>query len=113
MLDASDIREFSARGSALAQDIHHAEVSIAGAAPVAAIVTEPRRESMLVAGASMEEGELIVRIRKANLATKPAEHVSLRWRRPGETAYRPPQWRISVVTEPSIDDVWHLRCVPF
>ena len=55
-MDPAAIRTFSARGSALAAEMHAAQVSINGAAAIAAIITDARRESMLVPGATMDEG---------------------------------------------------------
>jgi hypothetical protein len=112
MLDPAAIATFADRATAVSEAMHPAEVSINGAAPIAAIITEPRRETMLPDGGGMDEGELIVRIRKTTLPTPPAEQLKLRWRRPGTTAYRNPTWRISIVSAPDLTPVWHLRCIP-
>jgi hypothetical protein len=110
-MDLASVREFSERGEAVGRVLNGAVVEIGGAV-VAATVPDPRRELMTMEGGSVDEGDLVVRILKSDLQTRPAEQQTLRWRRPGETGWRSPRWRVTSVRDPEMDVVWVMRCIP-
>jgi len=113
MLDPTAIADFSARATAIGEAMHAAEVRFNLTGTVyPATITEPRRESLLPDGGQIQEGELVARIRKAALATAPAEQIILEWRRPGTTTWNPIRWRINTVSAPDLTPVWLIRCIP-
>jgi hypothetical protein len=107
------VRSFSRRGDLVGQALHEAHVLIGAATtPILASVPDPRRETLAMEGGSADEGELIVRILKTTLTTRPAEQQKLRWKRVAESTYRTPTWRILTVRDSTLDAAWHIRCIP-
>jgi hypothetical protein len=112
-LTVDDYQEFSTRAAAVGRAMCPALVRLGGAgSEIPATVAEPERMAALVAGGEVEEGELVARILKADLATRPAENQVLEWKRPGETTLRPVRWWVSNVKDHPHDVEWVLTCIP-
>jgi hypothetical protein len=107
------VQNFSRRGDQLGKSLMPAVVRIgASATEIPAILPDPRRETLAIDGGSADDGELVVRILKADLATRPAEQQRLIWKRPTESTFRTPAWRILTVRDSSLDAAWSIRCIP-
>ena len=112
-MNAAAIRSFAEKSAAAGEALWLASVSIAGADAIDASITDPRGMASLVPGGEIDQGELMVRIRKTLLPDRPALHLKLQWKRPEEATYRVKVWQIEEVTSHDCDAVWLLKCQPW
>jgi hypothetical protein len=112
-MDPAALLAFSAKSAAAGEALWQATVRLDGGTSIAAAITDPRGTPSLIPGGEIEQGELIVRVRKAVLPERPALQRPLQWKRPTETAWRPEKWRIAEVTGNECDAVWIIKCEPW
>lgn len=110
-VNLASVQAFSTRAAAVGRALCPARILLSGVEYDAAI-PEPRREADLDPGGEIETGELICRLALAAHPATPAEHIPLRWKRPGETDWRPTIWVIRDVRRHPIDVEWVLTCTP-
>jgi hypothetical protein len=112
-LTLEDYQEFSGRAAAVGRAMCPAELRLGGTgSTIPATIAEPQRLGVLVDGGGIDEGELIARILKADLSTRPAEQIILEWRRPGATTWQPTRWWVANVKDHPHEVEWVLTCVP-
>jgi hypothetical protein len=112
-MNAAAIKAFGEKSAAAGEGLWGASVRIDGGEPIDAAVTDPRGIPSLVPGGEIEQGELMVRVRKTLLPERPALHLKLEWKRPDETGWREKVWQIEEVTGNECDAVWLLKCQPW
>jgi hypothetical protein len=108
-LTDDDFQAFGQMAAAAGRAMCPAVVEIGGE-EYAATVPAPRRGSALLGAGTADQGEVVVRISKEDLATAPDEHTTLRWKRAGGawSAY----YRIDEVAQSPLDTEWNLTCIP-
>jgi hypothetical protein len=109
-LTAADFQAFATLGAAAGRAMGPAIVELAGV-EYPATVPAPRRGADLIAGGTLDKGELKARILASDLATRPAENTLLRWKRLAGDAWSA-DWIVTEVSDSPIDTEWHLSCVP-
>lgn len=112
-MNAASLRTFAAQSAAAGESLWMADVSLAGAEAIPAAITDPKGIPSMIPGAEIDQGELIVRIRKDILPEKPALHIKLQWKRPDESTWRAEAWRITEATGTEADAVWLIKCAPW
>lgn len=112
-MNSASLLAFSAQSAAAGEALWAATIRINGGPELAAAITDPKGTPSLVSGGDIDAGELIVRVRKDILPTKPALQLKLQWKRPTETAWRPQKWRITEATSNDCDATWLIKCAPW
>lgn len=112
-MNASAVRAFAEKSAVAGEALWLALVSIAEADPIEAAITDPRGVPSLIPGGEIDQGELMVRIRKTLLPEAPPRESKLQWKRPEETNYRTKVWQIDEVTGADCDAVWLVKCIPW
>ena len=109
-MDANDLFAFSSRAAAVGGALWPGIVLIDGE-EYAATVPEPRMLTGLISGGETGEGSLVARVSLDILPIAPDANQELRWKRPGESSYRPRAWWIEDVRKSPIDTEWVITCV--
>lgn len=112
-MDPAALRAFDAQSAAAGEALWLASARLDGGTPFVAAITDPRGTPSLVAGGEIDQGNLVVRVRKDVMAERPALERKLEWKRPGETAWRGKAWRIAEVTGNECDAIWLIKCEPW
>lgn len=112
-MNATDLRAFAAQSAAAGEALWLADTRIDGGTQFPSAITDPRGTPSLIPGGEIDQGELLVRVRKDILTERPALQKKLEWKRPVETTWRVKQWRIAEVTGNDCDAVWLIRCEPW
>lgn len=102
-MDGASVRAFGNRAALVGESLWPATVTIAGT-DYAAEVPSPREGYIVGEGREELDSELVVKIRKAVLATEPATDQPL--------TYGGKEWWINKVREAQMEDRWILQCVP-
>ena len=109
-MNADDLLAFSARSAVVGAALWPGLVEIDGQV-YTATVPEPRMITGLISGGETGEGSLVARVSVDILPIAPPANQPLRWKRPGESAYRVREWWIEDVRKSPIDQEWVISCV--
>lgn len=102
-MKAADVKAFGNRAAEVGEDLWPGEVEIDGTTYTAE-VPAPRSTFDVVEGRELQQGRLVVKIRKALLPERPDENQPL--------AYGGQVWWIDSVREANLEDRWLLECTP-
>jgi hypothetical protein len=103
-MDAEMMREFDEVAAAAGEELWPGEVVMGGVTYECAVVPPREPEFLGEGGNEPGEVELVVRIRKVALSTRPALHVALTWG--GK------RWKVRTVKGGEGDAAWCLSCEP-
>ena len=109
-MDAASVSAFSDRAATVGAALWPAIALIAGV-EYPATISEPRLATGLITGGETVEGSLSVRINLASLPVAPTLEQELRWKRPGEPAWRTIAWWIIECRRSPLDNEWKISCM--
>jgi hypothetical protein len=111
-MTSTQLAAFSTRAAATGFALWPAVVLIAGVEYAATITQPSNAAAEYVEGSEMQEGTLVARVAMAILPAAPATYQSLKWKRPGATAWHTVTWFIQEVTGTPADAEWRIVCTP-
>jgi hypothetical protein len=112
-MNSEALRAFAAQSAEAGEALWEAAIRLDGGAAMVASITDPRGMPSMIPGGEIDQGELMVRVRKTILPERPELQRKLEWKRPADTAWRATAWRIAEVTGNECDAVWLLKCEPW
>lgn len=103
-MDAEMLREFDEVAAEAGEATWPGEVVMGGVTYECAVVPPREPDALGMGGDEPMDVELVVRIRKTVLSTRPEKHVALTWNRR--------RWKVRTVKGGEGDAAWCLSCEP-